>query len=81
MAPEIVSKKEYSGPPADIWALGVLTFALLHGCFPFKGQGDGDLYKKIQRGIFTVGDHVSDEAKNMFYRIFRTDPTKRPTAH
>jgi serine/threonine protein kinase len=32
MAPEIVSKKEYSGPPADIWALGVL----LDG-FPSKG--------------------------------------------
>lgn len=37
MAPEIVSKSEYSGPPADIWALGVLLFALLCGKFPFKG--------------------------------------------
>lgn len=37
MAPEIVSKKEYLGPPADAWALGVLYFALLNGRFPFKG--------------------------------------------
>jgi serine/threonine protein kinase len=37
MAPEIVNKKEYSGPPADVWALGVLLFALLHGCFPYRG--------------------------------------------
>jgi len=29
MAPEIVSKKEFWGPPADIWALGVLLYALL----------------------------------------------------
>ena len=37
MAPEIVSKIEYAGPPADIWALGVLLYALLCGRFPFKG--------------------------------------------
>ena len=44
MAPEIVSKIEYSGPPADIWALGVLLFALLCGKFPFKGSNDKELY-------------------------------------
>lgn len=38
MAPEIVLKKEYCGPPADIWALGVLLFALLSGYFPYKGK-------------------------------------------
>jgi MAP/microtubule affinity-regulating kinase len=37
MAPEIVSKKEYTGPPADIWAVGILFFALLCGRFPFRG--------------------------------------------
>jgi serine/threonine protein kinase len=37
MAPEIVRKVEYAGPPADIWALGVLLFALLNGAFPYRG--------------------------------------------
>lgn len=37
MAPEIVSKIEYCGPPADIWASGVLFYALLCGRFPFRG--------------------------------------------
>ena len=40
MAPEIVSRFEYYGPPADIWAAGVLLFCLLNGYFPFKGQTD-----------------------------------------
>ena len=38
MGPEIVNKKEYTGPPADIWALGVLLYALICGTFPFKGK-------------------------------------------
>ena len=49
MAPEIVSKSEYSGPPADIWALGVLLYALLCGKFPFRGQNDKELYNNIQK--------------------------------
>jgi len=26
MAPEIIEKKEYWGPPADMWAVGILLF-------------------------------------------------------
>jgi serine/threonine protein kinase len=37
MAPEIVSKSQYSGPEADIWALGIVLFLMLCGYFPFKG--------------------------------------------
>jgi len=47
MAPEILSKQEYLGPPADIWALGILYYALLCGRFPFKGATDKDLFNKI----------------------------------
>jgi len=31
MAPQIVQKEEYCGPPADVWALGILLFVLLCG--------------------------------------------------
>jgi MAP/microtubule affinity-regulating kinase len=31
MCPEIVMKKEYVGPPTDIWATGILLFAMLCG--------------------------------------------------
>jgi MAP/microtubule affinity-regulating kinase len=47
MSPEIVSRKEYCGPPADVWALGVLLFAILCGSFPFRGSNDRELYRKI----------------------------------
>jgi serine/threonine protein kinase len=31
MSPEIVSKNEDYGKPADIWALGVLLYVFLNG--------------------------------------------------
>ena len=54
MAPQIVSKVEYAGPPADIWATGVLLYALLNGCFPFRGATDDDLYRRIKRGTYQI---------------------------
>ena len=50
MSPEIVSKREYHGAPADIWACGVLLYALVCGTFPFKSTLEKELYRKIQRG-------------------------------
>ena len=47
MSPEIVSKREYSGPSADIWACGIILFVLLTGTVPFKAQTEKDLFRKI----------------------------------
>jgi len=80
MAPEIVSRKEYAGPPADIWALGVLLYAMLCGTFPFKGDSDKDLYRRITRGYFEIPDHLSTFSKALLLRILQIDPERRPTA-
>mmetsp|Transcript_1311 Transcript_1311/g.1385 ORF Transcript_1311/g.1385 Transcript_1311/m.1385 type:complete len:1268 (+) Transcript_1311:89-3892(+) len=80
MAPEIVAKKEYAGPPADIWAMGVLLFALLNGCFPFRGHNDKELYRKIMRGEFVIPEHVSTGACALLRRILNVDADQRPTA-
>jgi serine/threonine protein kinase len=38
MAPEIVLKQEYFGTPTDIWACGVLLYALFCGALPFRSE-------------------------------------------
>ena len=68
MAPEIVNKTEYCGPPADVWALGVLLFTCISGCFPYRGATDSQLYAKITAAaLFKIFiTNVSNE--NGYYR-------------
>ena len=80
MAPEIVRNKEFSGPAADIWALGVLFFNALTKTFPFKAPAERDLFKKIARGVFDVPDTVHPQARLMIKRMLQVDPSKRPSA-
>ena len=79
MCPEIVLKKDYVGPPTDVWATGILLYALLCGHFPFKGASDKDLYKKISKGQYSPPDHMSREARNFLARMLVVEPERRAT--
>jgi|TARA_B110001450_G_scaffold255228_1_gene282248 serine/threonine protein kinase len=63
MAPELVRKHEYDGRQVDMWALGVLLFALLAGAFPFRGQSESELYSKIQRAQIKYPETLSRDAR------------------
>ncbi|CAI2387511.1 unnamed protein product [Moneuplotes crassus] len=52
MSPEIIAKRDYLGPPVDIWAFGILCYVMLCGKFPFRGYNERDLYKKISYGRY-----------------------------
>ena len=84
MAPEIVLKTEYCGPPADIWALGVLLFTMLSGQFPYRGATDEELYDKICRAAYTLPEDVdrslSTAAKDLLAKLFSLRAEDRPTA-
>jgi MAP/microtubule affinity-regulating kinase len=81
MAPEIVSRVEYLGPPADIWAAGVLMFCLLNGYFPFKGQTDAELYRRIQRGHYKmIRDDLTDDCLNLLKCILNVNSNTRISA-
>lgn len=77
MAPELVRKHEYDGRHVDMWALGVLLYALLAGAFPFRGQNEHELYGKIQRGQLKFPETMTREARQVITRLIEIDPRKR----
>ena len=77
MSPEIINHQKHSYFKADIWALGIILYALLSGKFPFKAQNDKDLYSKIRKGVFNLPEGITIEAKSMILNMLQIDPNFR----
>jgi serine/threonine protein kinase len=81
MAPEIVNRLEYDGIPVDMWSLGILLYALLCGCFPFRAKTYPDLYRRIARGTFAIPDELSSQAKDLIRQLLNADVSQRMNSH
>lgn len=77
---EIVRRVEYEGKPTDMWSMGILLYALLCGCFPFRAKTYPDLYRRIARGTFTVPDELSVSVRDLLRQLLNVEPTTRITA-
>lgn len=53
MAPEIFEGKAYSHK-VDVWALGVVFYAMLTGYTPFRGSDKADLKKNLRKGDYQL---------------------------
>lgn len=62
MAPELFDRgKEYKGTPCDIWACGVVLYAISTGHFPFAAHTERDIITKIKRGIYHIPQNYPDK--------------------
>ena len=46
MAPELCQERQYDNK-VDVWATGVITFALLTGTAPFSGRSKQEIYQQV----------------------------------
>lgn len=81
MAPEVIARAEFEGPPTDVWALGVVFYRLLTGRFPFASSAGSELYRLIAKGSYAVPKHISGEAQKLLAGMLRVDAKKRITSH
>ena len=77
MAPEIVKRIPYKGPEVDIWAIGIMVYRMLTGCYPFMAQNDKDLYKKIIAGHFDSSVISNEKVRDLICRMLRVNPEER----
>ncbi|XP_037094652.1 obscurin-like isoform X2 [Pollicipes pollicipes] len=80
VAPEVVNG-ESVGPPADIWSVGVITYLLLSGTSPFRGDTDCETLKRIQSGEMQhdleAFSQISAEAKDFISQLLVFQPAGR----
>ena len=88
MAPEVLSKQGYS-KEVDWWSLGVVTFIMMTGYYPYwvsKENGSLDTAatrelivngRPIQTGGFPEGAQLSDASEDLCCRLLRKDATNR----
>ncbi|KAG8195564.1 hypothetical protein JTE90_002190 [Oedothorax gibbosus] len=83
IAPEIVLRKPYTCV-VDLWAVGVVTYIVLSGAFPFDAEQDSHIFKLILKGQFHMTDsvwsNVSEQGKSLVVDLLQGAPLRRPTA-
>jgi len=77
IAPEALITSSYFGIPADIWALGVIMYALVDGSLPWNYQDSNRMYEQITTGDFPMPKGISVQCQDLLKRILNPDPIKR----
>ncbi|CAL5042439.1 unnamed protein product [Urochloa decumbens] len=76
IAPEVFLRRGYDGAKADVWACGVVLFALAAGRFPFN-QRDTGLYHLIRRGDYHCPPWFSPGLVRLIRSLLCPDPERR----
>ena len=78
-SPEMISGNDYNGFNIDIWATGIILFAMTCGYLPFEDPDNDKLFEKILKAELDFPEYVGDLSKDLIKKIIVTDPKKRIT--
>ena len=80
-SPEAISNNNDNNEYSDIWDCGIIMFYLLSGIFPFSGENEEELKRKITLGKFIFDfdkfNGVSEDAKDLIKKCLKTDSSRR----
>ena len=78
-SPEMVAGKKYDGFKIDVWACGIILYAMLCGYLPFEDPDNEVLFKKILECKLEYPSYVNRISIDLIEKILVTDPEKRIT--
>ena len=80
-SPEMFKGQKYKGLSVDLWACGVILFAMLFGYLPFDDKDDHILFKKILDCEIDFPEEikVGKDAIDLIKKILNPEPDKRIT--
>ena len=76
-SPEMVSGKKYNGFYSDIWALGIVLYAMSCGFLPFEDKDNEVLFEKINNCDLVFPDYLSPLIKDLILKILKVKPKER----
>lgn len=80
VAPEVVNR-EGVGLWQDMWSVGIITYILLGGSSPFRGNNDRETLMRVQEGRWEFRDsiwtHISEDARDFISRLLIITPGSR----
>ncbi|CAH6718931.1 cell cycle serine/threonine-protein kinase Cdc5p/MSD2 [[Candida] jaroonii] len=83
IAPEVLGGKNNGGHSfeVDIWAIGIMMYALLVGKPPFQSKDVQIIYERIKKSDydFPIDKPISEDAKHLIRDLLETNPIKRPS--
>lgn len=72
MAPECLEKVAADTTPAiDVWAIGIMFYAMIYGTLPFHAPNERDLVKQIRTDPvkFPKGIPLTNEGKDVIKKM------------
>ena len=78
MAPEILNEEEYNSK-CDLWSLGVIIYQLFFKEYPFNGNTEIALLKKINNGQQYLKKINDSKLDDLVKKLLVKDPIKRYT--
>ena len=79
MPPEVLKGNAETNPLIDVWAIGAMFFAMIHGHLPFWGDTEEEFAEKIKKAPlkFDPSIFITADGTNVLKGMLDKEPSNR----